>query len=210
MKIIFITIGLFTSLFANSQTLQKALEKYAKATAIEFDIKKTDEKVILGTKAESRGVLKYQQNKIYISLNGDKKTEFIYTGKSLALIEYPDADFDPSGKRKVTLLKKNVPPLVKSLLNLFSNPKQFRKDFAVVSESAAQGILTSTLKSSQKNIKSFTVKISEKDLTLTEISFVDEVDTKTTIEFTNQKLNAKISKSDFQYKPLKTDEVMPE
>ncbi|MBY0553340.1 outer-membrane lipoprotein carrier protein LolA [bacterium] len=199
---------LFLSFFAQAGVLQKALDKHAKATSIQYDIKKTDEKIALQTKSESTGILKYQKSRIYISLNNDKKNEFYYADKVLSLVEHPDADFDKSGKRKVTILKKSIPPLVKSLLNLFSNPKSFTKEFPVISENSENGTSVIKLKSAQKNIKELALKINSKDYSLIELSFIDDVETKTSIEFSSLKLNTKMSKTDFQFKPAKTDEVL--
>lgn len=194
--------------FASAKALQKTLEKYSGAATIQFDIHKIDEKIILGTKSESSGLLKFQKNKIYILQEGEKKVEIFYADKTLSLIEYPDADFGPDGKRKVTILKNTAPPLIKSLLSLFSNPKSFSKDFSVVSEKIIEDLLIIELKPKQKNIKNLVLKIRPADSSLTELSFVDDVETKTTLQFSNLKLNSKMKTSDFHYKSLKTDEVM--
>jgi outer membrane lipoprotein-sorting protein len=210
MKMLMLFLIILTSCFVQAKALQKTLEKYAKTSSIQFDIKKTEEKMILGTKNESKGILKYQKNKIAIAFAGERKTDFFYSDKVLTLVEYPDPEFGPSGKRKVSVFKKIVRPEIKSLLNLFSNPKNFNKEFSVISQSESENTYSATLKAAQKNIKKFSLKINLQDLSLKEVSFVDDLDTKTTIEFSNQKLNEKMSKSDFQYKPLTTDEVMTE
>jgi outer membrane lipoprotein-sorting protein len=210
MKISLIISLLFLTVFAHANVLQRSLDKHAKATSVQYDIKKIDEKIILGTKSESTGVLKYQKARIYILQNGDKKVEIYFSDKVLSLVEQPDLDFDKSAKRKVTVIKKAVPPLVKSLLNLFSNPKNFSKEFPIVSQKENDGIVSVVLKSKEKNIKDLFLKINAKDFSLVELSFVDDVETKTSILFSNLKLNSKMSKSDFQFKPLKTDEVMNE
>lgn len=199
---------LFLCFFAQASVLQKALDKHAKASSIQYDIKKIDEKKVLQTQSEAQGVLKYQKNKIYISLNNDKKNEFFYADKTLSLVEHPDTDFDKGAKRKVTVIKKSIPPLVKNLLNLFSSPKNFSKEFPVISQKTTEGISTLNLKSSQKNIKNLVLTINSKDYSLVELSFEDDVDTKTSIQFSNMKLNTKMIKSDFQFKPAKSDEVL--
>ena len=188
--------------------MQKTLQKYAKASSLQFNIKKIDEKIVLGTKSESQGLLKYQNNKIYILQNGDKKVEVFYFGKNLTLVEYPDADFNAAGKRKVTILKNTSSPLVKSLLNLFSDTAGFNKQMTVISEKTVDGVLSVELSSKAENMKNLALKINVKDLNLMELSFVDDVETKTTLQFEKLKLGAKIKKSEFQYKPLKTDEVL--
>ncbi|MEK6628529.1 MAG: outer membrane lipoprotein carrier protein LolA [Bdellovibrionota bacterium] len=208
MKFVVFVFSIFIALFAEAHTLRKTLEKYSKATSLKFDIKKVDEKVALGTKSESHGILKYQKNKMYILQNGDKKVEIFYLNKALTLVEYPDADFDETEKRKVTVIKNASSPLITSLLNLFSNPKEFNKQFSTISENVHNDVFTAELKPKLNNIKNLSLKINKKTLELIELSFIDDVDTKTTLHFENSKHNAKMLRSEFQYKQLKTDEVM--
>lgn len=196
--------------FAKATVLQKTLEKYSKAKTLQTDIYKTDEKIILGTKTESTGSLRLEKNKIFISQSGEKKTDFYYNNNVLTLVEFPDADFAKDGNRKVTTLKKKIPPFVKSLLNLFSNPKGFNKDFKLVSETPVDNEVVVELKPSMRNLKNFTLKINPKDNEIKELIFVDDVDTRTTIKFSKIVLNKKFKKDAFLYTRLKTDEVITE
>lgn len=195
---------------AKSSVLQKALDKYSKAVSLQMDLRKTDEKVILGTKSEAKGSLKYHSKKIRIDLEGEKKTEFYFGNKTLILVEYPDLDFNPNGGRKVTTLKKTIPTFVNSLMNLFSNPKGFNKDFSVISEKKDGDITWIELKPALKNLKNFNLKIDHKKNLITEIVFVDDVDTKTTIQLLNTVFNKKMNKTDFVFKKIKTDEEIAE
>ena len=198
---------------ARADVLQKALAKYAKAPSIQMDIKKTEEKVALGTKSEARGQLKYQKNKIYILQEGDKKTEIFYNNRQLTLVEHPDADFGDSGKRKVTQIRKNIHPMVKNLLSLFSNPKNFSKEFKVEKTTPSGDYELIDLKPAAQtdaSVKSLQLKVKKSDLTLQELSFTDDVNTRTTISFSNLKTNAKISGRDFIFKAQKNDEVLSE
>jgi outer membrane lipoprotein-sorting protein len=188
----------------------KTLSKYANADSVEVELKKTDEKMTLGTKSVSEGTLKYSKNKIYIVLNGDKKIEFLYNKNIIWLIEYPDLDFDKNGKRKVTVLKKSTPVLMSSLINLFSNQKKFLKEFTVLSEKKDGDKLTVEFKPVQKNLKLFTLVISSKERTINQVIFTDDVDTKTTLELNHLKLNRKMNASDFEFKKIKSDEVTNE
>lgn len=206
---VFLT-GFFLLNSARADVLQKALEKYAKAPSIQFDIKKIEEKVALGTKSEVSGQLKYQKNKIYILQQGDKKTEIFYSNRQLTLVEHPDSDFGDSAKRKVTRIKKNIHPMVKNLLSLFSNPKNFTKEFKVEKITQDGEFEVIDLKPSDRTIKSLQLKVKKSDLTLQELSFVDDVNTKTKMLFSNFKTNGKISSGDFIFKVQKTDEVMSE
>ena len=195
---------------AKSSVLQKTLDKYAQAQSLQADIKKIDDKVVLGTKSESQGQMKYQNKKIHIVLNSEKKVEFFYSNQTVVLVEYPDADFAKDGARKVTTLKKSIPPFLEGLLNLFSNPKSFNKSFRVVSEKIDQNIATIDLQPEQKNIKSLSLKIDTKTNLLTQILFVDDAETKTSIDLTNTVLNKKIDKNEFTFVKQKTDEEMKE
>lgn len=195
---------------AQENVLQKTLEKYAKASSFQSDIKKTDEKIVLGTKSDSTGQLKFQNKKIHITLEGEKKIEFYYSNQTVVLVEYPDADFAKNGARKITTLKKSIPPFLDSLLSLFSNPKSFNEAFAVVSEKKDKDFTTIELKPEQKAIKSLTLKINLKNNKITQVVFVDDVETKTTIEMIDTVFNKKFDKNDFTFTKLKTDEEMKE
>ncbi len=192
-------------------TLQKVLEKYSKAKSIHTSIKKTEDKPTAMAPTVVEGEMKVQKNKIYINLNGESKTEFFYVDKSLVLVEYPDADFAKSGaKRKVTTLKKSVPPFVGSLLGLFTDPRSFKKEFSVISETLEVGGLRISLKPKNEKMKSLTVLVDPKKNTVSQLAFVDDVNNSTTIEFLNTKLNVKLSKADFQFVKQPTDEELTE
>jgi outer membrane lipoprotein-sorting protein len=185
----------------------KTLSKYSTAQNVEVGLKKTDEKAALGTKSVSEGVLKFAKDKIYIMLNGEKKIEFFYKKNTVWLIEYPDLDFDKDGKRKVAVLKKSTPVLMSGLINLFSNQKKFLKEFKVISEKQDGNTLTIEFLPKQKNLKSFTLIIDKKDRLIKQVIFTDDIDTKTTLDLSNLKMNKKMSSSEFDYKKLKSDEV---
>ncbi len=185
----------------------KTLSKYSSAQNIEVVLKKTDEKAALGTKSVSEGILKFAKDKIYIMLNGEKKIEFFYKKNTVWLVEYPDVDFDKNGKRKVAILKKSTPVLMSGLINLFSNQKKFLKEFKVASEKQEGNTLKVEFIPKQKNLKSFVLIIDKKDRLIQKVVFTDDIDTKTTLDLSNLKLNKKMSSSEFDYKKLKTDEV---
>lgn len=209
-KLTFICLSLFILSAQASPELTQVLGKYTKASSVEVSLKKTDEKNALGTKTSSEGILKFSKNKIYILLNGDKKIEFYYKANKIWLVEYPDLDFDKNGKRKVTILTKSTPVLLKGLINLFSNQKKFLKEFKIVKESKDQDNLIVELKPTEKNLKSFSLVINVKERSINQVTFVDDVDTKTTLELSQLKLNRKMTAADFQFKSQKTDEVIPE
>ena len=211
MKFLTLSMLLFSTVATQAASeFSKILSKYTSAINVEVNLKKTDEKMTLGTKSVSEGTLKFAKDKIYIILNGEKKVEFFYNNNSIWLVEYPDLDFDKDGKRKVTVLKKTTPALMSGLINLFSNQKKFLKEFKVLSEKKEGDDLIVDFKPAQKNLKSFTLIIGQSDRTINKVIFTDDVDTKTTLELDKLKLNKKMSAGNFQFKKLKTDEVTNE
>lgn len=208
MKFLFVLFISLYSQFSAAQGFKKTLEKYSKAKALQFNIIKTDEKTILGTKSESKGILKYQKGHVYLVQEGDKKIEIFYSDKVLTLVEHPDVDFDPKGGSKVTILKKANSPLMKSLLSLFSDSRNFLKSFTIVSEKKENNFLWLDLKPKTLNIKKLSLKFDTKTNELVELSFVDEVETRTTIEFVIAKMNPKFNKNEFKYIVKNTDEVV--
>lgn len=205
-----ILLSVFGSLNSEAQTLKKTLAKYAAAENLQFDIKKTDEKPSLGTHTEANGILKYYQGQIYILQNGEKKTELFYSKDTLTLVEYPDPDFGSDGKRTVTIVRKKTPMLVTSLINLFSSQKKFFKDFTVLKEKLTDNgnTYTAELKTKEKSVKDIKLVINKKTLEIVSLSFVDDVETRTTLNFSNVKLNQKIKNSDFNFIEQKSDEVI--
>lgn len=209
---LFIVSGLIvtSTALAKKNSLQQVIEKHAKAQNLSYEIKKIDEKIMLGTKSQSTGIIVFEKNKIYIEQNAEKKSQIYYKDKILKLVENPDPDFDKDGKRKVTIIKKNIPPLVRSLVSLFSSPKNFGKEFSVISEKYADGAYKIELKSLKSNVNTLQLTYDSKSWTLKELFYQDDVNNKTTIIFSNYKANAKIDKSIFHFKELASDEVIKE
>ena len=186
----------------------EVLQKYANTKHITVDIEKQDEKLTLGTKTVSKGTIKYSSEKIYLVLNSDKKTELYFKNGKLTLVDYPDEDFDKNGIRKVTVITKKTPAFLKSLIHLFSNPKIFFSEFKITESNLKNDTLTLKLKPNNNDLKKFELTLDTKQKTIESISFVDDVDTKTSIFFKELNLKSKISKMTFEYKSKSSDQVV--
>lgn len=194
--------------FAEDQKkAEKILSKYAASSGITIEIEKIDEKRTLGTKKVTQGTLSVAGKKFNLTTTGDKKTEIILNAKKIWLIEHPDADFDPSGKRRVTELSKNQPALAKQIVNLFSSPKIFFSNFTISSTELKDDLLTLTLNPKSKELKSFQIVFNAKKSQLNSIQFVDDIETQTTLVFKKYDFSSKLSPKLFEFKKLKTDEV---
>lgn len=186
---------------------EKILTQYANSKAVKFEIEKTDEKKVLGTKKTTKGQLTIAGSKFNLLTTGERKTEIISTGKKMWLIEYADSDFEPSGKRKVTELSKKQPLLARQIVQIFSNPKKFMNTAQVDSAQIVNDEISLNIKPASKDLRSFQLMLNQKIFHLTSISFTDDVDTLTTIKFTNVQKLTKVPTKMFEFKKQKTDEV---
>lgn len=187
------------------------IEVYSKAKGISADIEKTDEKITLGTKSISQGQFKYSKGKVYLLLKSDKQAELFYKNGKMTLVDYPDQDFDKAGVRKITHFNGKEPDFfLKSLTTIFSNANTFFLKFKIIDSSLQGDILRVSLRSAQQKPKELKLQLDVKNKRIESIRFTDDVNTNTTIVFSNLKLKKAIPNADFEFKPLKTDqEVTP-
>lgn len=188
--------------------ISKTLSRYSDAAGVRAQFIKTDAKKTLGTTKSVPGEMRYSDNKINIVLNGDKKTEIIFNGNNLWLIEYPDLDFDPKGKRKVTEIKDHKPVLAQQIVGLFQKPEQFLKTFKIISEKNEGKMKIVGLQSKDKAIQNFEVEFNTVKFLINSIRFTDDVQTETKIEFKETEFLKTPPQDIFNYKRKKDDEVL--
>ena len=202
-------IFVFSASFgAKAFSVDKVLEKYSSASGIKAQFQKTDSKKTLGLNQTASGTLNYAAGKINIVIQGDRKSEIIFNGKKLWIIDYPDLDFDPKGKRKVTEISDHKPALAQQLVNLFQSPDQFKQNFQVSNKSDQGKFYTVEYKSKDKSIKNFKIEFNTYKNLINSISFTDDVQTETKIEFKKTEFLKKAPAGIFEYKRNKNDEVM--
>ena len=203
----------FNELVAKSEikkipvTLQ-ILNKYSSAKGVKAQFIKTDFKKTLGSKKNIPGELQYADGKINISLVGERKSEIIYNGNKLWIIEYPDLDFDPKGKRKVTEIDNHKPALAQQIIGLFQHPNIFLKNFKMKSEKINGKMKLVNFESKDNAIQNFEVEFNIQKMLINSIRFIDDVQTETHIEFSKTEFLKKLPTSIFEYKRKKDDEVM--
>ena len=191
---------------AHKKLAIEVLQRYANSKHITSDIEKLDHKLTIGTKTVNKGSVQFSSGKVYLKLQADKKTELFFKEGKITLVDYPDEDFDKNGPRKVTIITKDKPAFLQSLVNLFSNANKFFNEFKITKSVLKDDILTLDLSSNIKNIKNFKLVINTKNKEISSLEFTDDVQTQTTINFKNLDLKKKIDKSTFEYKGLKTDQ----
>lgn len=190
----------------NKKIATEIIDRYGKSKYVTADIEKIDEKTTLGTKTTNKGTIKYSSGKFYLSMQADKKTEIFYKGQHLTLVDYPDTDFDKNGVRKVTHIDNKAPAFLKSLVNLFSNSKNFFQQFKILSSIREGDVVTLELKPAIAELKEFKLELNSKSKNIKAIYFTDDVDTHTTVQFANLDLKTIIPKSTFEFKANKTDQ----
>ncbi len=192
---------------AEKKQAESILSQYSRSKSVKFEIEKVDEKKVLGTKKSTPGELTIAGAKFNLMTLGATKTEIISTGKKLWLVEHPDADFGGASSRKVSDLSKKQPALAKQIVQIFSNPKKFIKSSQIKQASTQGDQLVLELQPLAKELKSFEIRFDKAQKQISEISFVDDVDTTTTVRFLKvTKLN-KIPQKKFEFKKKSSDEV---
>ncbi len=210
-KLYLVLLLVFTNsicMAAETFSVDKVLEKYSSVAGIKAEFQKTDSKKTLGLNQTAAGTLNYSAGKINIVIQSDRKSEIIFNGKKLWIIDYPDLDFDPKGKRKVTEMSDHKPALAQQLVNLFKSPDQFKQNFKVINKKDEGKFYTVEYNSKDKSIKNFKIQFNTFKNLINTISFTDDVQTETTIEFKKTEFLKKAPAGIFEYKRNKNDEVM--
>lgn len=184
------------------------LKKYNLKSGVQVKLELQTEKKVLGTKTIDKGYISHQSGKLFLSLQGEKKTEMIFDGKKAYLISYPDQELDPDRKRKVILLKVNDKNQLGLLSNLFGNPKKFFSNFKTRTVSQDDNLLTLKLEDKAKSLKPVTLVFSKKDQQIQKMSYLDDVGSEIQITFEKPDFEIQISSKLFKYNALKSDEVV--
>ena len=203
-------LTLFGALASGQTTFiaDKVMEKYSKSPGIKAKFEKTDYKKTLGLNQKATGILNYADGKINLVIDSDRKSEIIFNGKKLWIIDYPDLDFDPKGKRKVTEIEDHKPALAQQLVNLFKSPEQFKDNFKIIKTKDNGKMYVIEYSSKDKAIKDFKVEFNTYKNLINSITFTDDVQTETKIEFKQTEFLKKAPAGIFEYKRHKNDEVM--
>ena len=194
-----------------TSALAQIIQKYSDSKAFEADFTKKDTKKTLGTTQTASGEMVYSSGKIKIALVGEKRSDILFNGHKLWVIEYPDKDFDPKGKRKVMEMGEHKPALAQQLMSLFQKPSAFKKDFKIVSEKFSdkkQQYKLVEYRPKNPSIKNFSVEYDLENKLIKSIQFTDDVQTETVINFNKTKFLNKVAKDIFNYKRKKDDEVL--
>lgn len=184
---------------------EKILQQYNKKSGVELNIEIKTEKKSLGTVTNQAAVLKSIGKKVFLAVDGEKKSEVIYNGEKLYVISYPDLDLDPDGKRKVIITKITDDNHMSVLSQLFSQPQTMFKKFKIEKIEKDTGDFELKLTSSKDDIRPLYLQFSK--TILKRIFYTDDVGTETTLNLSEPKAG-KFKSKIFNYTQKKTDEVI--
>ena len=184
---------------------EKILQQYNKKSGVELNIEIKTEKKSLGTVTNQVAILKSIGKKVFLAVEGEKKSEVIYNGEKIYVISYPDLDLDPDGKRKVIITKITDDNHMSVLSQLFSQPQTMFKKFKIEKIEKDSGDFELKLTSSKEDIRPLYLQFSKK--TLKRIFYTDDVGTETTLNLSEPKAG-KFKSKIFNYTQKKTDEVI--
>ena len=184
---------------------ENILKQYNKKTGIELNIEIKTDKKSLGTSTNQNAILKSIGKKVFLAVEGEKKSEVIYNGEKLYVISYPDLDLDPDGKRKVIITKITDDNHMSVLSQLFSQPQAMFKKFKIEKIEKETGEFELKLTSAKDDIRPLYLQFSKK--ILSRIFYTDDVGTETTLVLSEPK-TGKFKSKIFNYTQKKTDEVI--
>ncbi len=188
-----------------TQSAEKILKQYNKKTGIELNIEVKTEKKTLGTVTNQKANLKSIGKKVFLAVEGEKKSEVIFNGEKLYVISYPDLDLDPDGKRKVIITKITDDNHMSVLSQLFSQPQTMFKKFKIEKIAKPTGEFELKLISVKNDIRPLYLQFNKK--ILSSIFYTDDVGTETTLILSEPKAG-KFKSKIFNYIQKKTDEVI--
>lgn len=208
--LILVTLGHFCVQAQDHKNLKaqsiKIFKNHSQAAEVKFEITKKDIKKTLGTESSIEAVLNYSQGRIFYSVEKPNKVEIIFN-KKIWLIEYPDLELDPNGKRKVTIFESNKVLFIKKMSELLSKPESALSSKTTY-ENANEKIIINLPDAKDQIVKQLKVVLNKKTETLDTISFEDDIGTETIIKFEKTTFEKKTDSKKFNYKKQKTDEVI--
>lgn len=194
---------------AQNEDLEKIMKSYKGADTIILDVKKTVKSEVLDKESSYWGIIRFAKGKIHWVNEEPEKSMMIYDGAVLWTIQYPPKEFNsPPQIAKTNLKKSKNTPLV---LNSVFGSKPLKNYFDITADKSEGSVKSFILKAKKDNlnVKEIYLTIDTKLEKILALSYKDEVDNSTKLEFKSTRFNEKIRPATFSYKPPK-DSVVTE
>ncbi len=181
------------------------LKKYKAAEAVEIKVNKSENKKTLGTNQNTEGVIIFSKGKVNFLTEKPFKTEIIFN-KNIWIIEYPDLELDPKGRRKVTILKADKIIFLKKIAQIFSGSESTIKDFEI--DNFDEDKINMHLKMTKmENLKHAAVRLNLSKNEISQIKITDDIDTETIFDFNESLFLKKVPTEKLVFKKKKSDEI---
>ena len=184
------------------------IQVYRKAESLLFEVRKTVKNPMLEKETTFKGIIKLLKGKFYWETTEPEKSLLIYDGKLLWSVQYPPQEFKdaPLQVAKMNLKAQKKSPLI--LSDLFGT-RPFGQIFKVEAKSKNGNIVEYNLKEkkSDTGLKNLVIKVDNKAQRIVSLSYLDEVDNETRIDFRSTQFDIKIRQGLFSYKPPQNAKV---
>jgi outer membrane lipoprotein carrier protein len=189
------------------RVLKDVSRKYrnSKLVKIQTDKKVTSE--LLGKTTNYDGVIYLSQGKFRWENETPEQSLLLFDGDNIWNVQYPPKDL--GGPVQVAKAKLNKNTKSQILISTLIGKESIDKNFEVISENTADGVLTTELKplSSDLRVKQLTLEVDVKKKEIRKISYKDDVDNLTVIELKNTEFQKKENKDLFKFKIPKDAQV---
>lgn len=215
MKLIAVVISMLmipSLLLAASEkypALRRTLSKYRDTALIEMNVEKTVKSELMGKETKHQGKIYFGGILFRWENKTPTETLLLFDGKTLWNVQYPDPDFPgPVQITKSKIDTKNRSQLI--LLDLLSNAA-FLENFNVVlsidPKDKNKATYLAEPKNQSLNIKDLRLSLAIQEKVLTGVSYKDDVDNLTTLNFSDVKFKNQSDAKLFRYKAPKDAKV---
>ena len=199
-KVIFFLFATAFSNPSNIELISQVETKYKNLKNLNADLEKTSKNNVLKNTKTYYGTILFSKKKMKIVFSKPFKSEVLFNSDVITTVQYPE---DPEFDNKIRVIKTKVSDFLGLILSgNFSKMKvlsKAKKDGATIFELVPKKF---------EGIKQAKVTIDPEKLLITNLSYTDNLDNKTSFEFKNIKLNKKTKKDAFKLTIPKDAEVV--
>lgn len=191
------------------EELQSTLNEYRSSRGTILLVNKIVKNVVMDKQTNFVGKIQMAGGKFYWETTEPEKSLLVYDGRYLWNVQYPGEALKnaPLQVVRLNIKKKNSSPLL--ILDIFG--KRPLQDLFTVTEqpNKEEKHLFYLLKEKKLDLglKDLTLKIDPKERRVLGLSYRDDLDNETKIEFKQTQLNSKVNQKIFTYNPPKGAQV---
>lgn len=189
--------------------LRATLGKYREAQLVEMSVEKIMKSELMAKETKHEGKIYFGRGQFRWENSTPTKTLLVFDGRLLWNVQYPDPDFP--GPLQVTKSKidvKNRSQLI--LLDLLSNAaflENFDVQLSFDANDKNKAIFSANPKGKSLSIKDLKLHLLVSEKVLTAVSYKDDVENETILNFSDVKFKSEPEQKRFRYSPPKDAKV---